>query len=78
MRIVAKIVMAEEQRKQLEIWTDARKVPRFFRDLAETKLQRGIFRNVPELLWTIEHYIAEHNRNPKPSSGPPKPLTYLI
>jgi hypothetical protein len=50
MRIATKIVMAEEQRKQLEIWTDGRKVPRFFRDLSETKLQRGTFRNVPELL----------------------------
>ena len=41
-------------------------VERFFRDLSENLLQRGVFRAVPELVHTIEQYIEKHNRYPKP------------
>ena len=41
-------------------------VERFFRDLSEQQLARGVFRSVPELIDTIETYIAHHNRDPKP------------
>ncbi len=30
------------------------------------RLRRGVFTNVPELLATIDKYIAHHNTNPKP------------
>ena len=41
-------------------------VERFFRDLSEQQLQRGVFPNVAELEQTIEHYVEQHNRDPKP------------
>ena len=41
-------------------------VERFFRDLSENRLRRGVFTSVPELVNAIDHYIAHHNVNPKP------------
>ena len=41
-------------------------VERFFRDLTENRLRRGVFRNVEELIKAIEDYIDQHNQNPKP------------
>lgn len=41
-------------------------VERFFRDLTTQQLRRGVFTSVPELIQTIDNYIAEHNQNPKP------------
>jgi transposase len=41
-------------------------VERFFRDLTQKQIRRGCFANVPELIATIEHYVAQHNINPKP------------
>ena len=41
-------------------------VERFFRDLTEKQLRRGVFRNVEELLDSIGAYIDNHNRQPKP------------
>lgn len=41
-------------------------VERFFRDLSEHQLQRGVFHNVTELEQTIAQYVAQHNRHPKP------------
>ena len=41
-------------------------VERFFRDLTEKQLRRGVFRNVEELLESIGKYIDNHNRQPKP------------
>ena len=41
-------------------------VERFFRDLTEKQLRRGVFRNVAELLESIGEYIDNHNRQPKP------------
>jgi len=41
-------------------------VERFFRDLSENQLQRGVFHNVPELEHTIEKYLVRHNSDPKP------------
>jgi hypothetical protein len=39
------------------------------------KLEESVFSRVAELTKTIQEYIAAHNQNPKPSSGPPKPTT---
>jgi transposase len=41
-------------------------VERFFRDLTENRLRRGIFTSVEALKQSIIAYIDEHNRNPKP------------
>ncbi len=41
-------------------------VERFFRDLTENRLRRGVFRNVEELIMAIGDYIDKHNENPKP------------
>jgi transposase len=41
-------------------------VERFFRDLTERRLRRGIFRDVEELIMAVGDYIDKHNDNPKP------------
>jgi transposase len=41
-------------------------VERFFRDLTENRLRRGVFRSVEELITSIFDYIDHHNDNPKP------------
>ena len=41
-------------------------VERFFRDLTEKRLRRGVFTGVPELVAAIDEYIAHHNIKPKP------------
>src|SRR5438874_1638092 len=41
-------------------------VERFFRDITQKQIRRGCFANVAELIETIEHYVAQHNSNPKP------------
>ena len=41
-------------------------VERFFRDLTENRLRRGVFRSVEELITAIFDYINHHNESPKP------------
>ena len=41
-------------------------VERFFRDISENRLRRGVFTSVPELVTAIDEYIVHHNTNPKP------------
>jgi transposase len=41
-------------------------VERFFRDLTQNRLRRGIFRDVEELILAIGDYIDKHNHKPKP------------
>jgi transposase len=41
-------------------------VERFFRDLTQQRLRRGIFRDVADLIMAIGDYIDSHNDNPKP------------
>jgi len=41
-------------------------VERFFRDITTTRIRRGVFRSVPDLVSAIKDYIAAHNKNPKP------------
>jgi transposase len=51
-------------------------VERFFRDLTQNRLRRGVFRDLEELIMAIGGYIDRHSENPlSPSSGPPVPLT---
>ena len=41
-------------------------VERFFRDISENRLRRGVFTSVPELVSAIDEYVAHHNTKPKP------------
>ena len=41
-------------------------VERFFRDLTESRLRRGVYRSVEELITAIFDYIDHHNESPKP------------
>lgn len=41
-------------------------VERWFRELTDKALRRGVFRSVPELVEAIESYLASHNDNPRP------------
>jgi transposase len=40
-------------------------VERFFRDITDKRLRRGVFTSVPELITAIDEYIAHHNTKPK-------------
>jgi transposase len=41
-------------------------VERFFRDLTENRLRRGVFRSVEDLITAIFDYVDHHNEKPKP------------
>jgi len=41
-------------------------VERWFRDLTDKNLRRGIFASVPDLIASIEAYLNAHNANPQP------------
>jgi transposase len=41
-------------------------VERFFRDLTQNRLRRGVFRDLEELITAIGTYIDRHNESPKP------------
>ncbi len=42
------------------------RVERFFHDLTQNQLCRGVFRDLEELILAIGNYIDRHNQNPKP------------
>ena len=41
-------------------------VERFFRDITDQQIRRGVFRSVAELVEVIYRYLEEHNKSPKP------------
>lgn len=41
-------------------------VERWFRELTDKALRRGVFPSVPDLITAIEDYLAAHNDNPRP------------
>jgi transposase len=41
-------------------------VERFFRDITDKRIRRGVFKSVSDLEAAIDEYIAAHNANPKP------------
>ncbi|HZA18295.1 MAG TPA: IS630 family transposase, partial [Pseudonocardiaceae bacterium] len=41
-------------------------VERWFRDLTDKSIRRGVFHNVNDLVTAIEDYLKAHNDNPKP------------
>ena len=43
----------------------ANMVERWFRDITDKRIRRGVFKNVPELIDAIQEYLDNHNQNPK-------------
>ena len=41
-------------------------VERFFRDLTEKRLRRGVFHSVPHLVAALEEYLVHYNHEPTP------------
>jgi transposase len=41
-------------------------IERFFRDLTQNRLRRGVFQDLEKLIMAIGEYIDGHNQNPKP------------
>ena len=41
-------------------------VERFFRDITQNRIRRGVFRSVPQLVAAIDNYVSQHNHDPKP------------
>jgi hypothetical protein len=50
-------------------------VERFFRDLTQNRLRRGVFRDFEELIMAIGDYIDRITGIPSHSSGPPRRAT---
>lgn len=40
-------------------------VERWFREITDKRIRRGIFRSVPELIAAIQEYLENHNQNPR-------------
>ena len=40
-------------------------VERWFREITDKRIRRGSFKNVPDLIAAIQHYIETHNQNPR-------------
>ena len=41
-------------------------VERFFRDLTQKRLRRGVFKSVPDLIAAISAYVNDHNQTSRP------------
>ena len=41
-------------------------IERWFREITQKRIRRGVFRSVPELVDAIMNYIEGHNQDPKP------------
>ena len=39
---------------------------RFFRDVTENRIRRGVFQDLEQLIMAIGDYIDRHNESPKP------------
>ena len=50
-------------------------VERFFRDLTQNRLRRGVFHDAEELVMAIGEFIDNTTRTPNPSYGQPRPPT---
>ncbi|MDE2314075.1 MAG: IS630 family transposase [Elusimicrobia bacterium] len=40
-------------------------VERWFREITDKRIRRGVFRSVPELIAAIDEYLDNHNQNPR-------------
>jgi len=44
-------------------------VERWFREITDKRIRRGIFKNVPQLIAAIQEYLDNHNQNPASLRG---------
>ena len=51
--------------KRLALPPELLSAKRFFRDLTQNRLRRGVFRDGEELIMAIGDYIGRHNQHPK-------------
>jgi len=51
-------------------------VERFFRDLTDQRLRRGVLTSLRKLIQAIDEYIAQYKTHPKSSSGPKVRATF--
>ncbi len=51
-------------------------IERWFRDLTDKCVRRGVFASVPELIDSIMAYIGAHNDDPNRSCGRPRPRIF--
>ena len=52
-------------------------VERWFREITDKRIRRGVFRSVKELIAAIEDYLAKHNENPQSFTWTAKAETIL-
>jgi transposase len=52
-------------------------VERFFRDITEERIRRGVFHSVDDLKTAIQEYLDHRNSNPKPYHWTAKTETIL-
>ena len=52
-------------------------VERFFRDITEHRIRRGVFRSVDDLETAIMDYVEHRNAHPKPYQWTAKPEVIL-
>ncbi len=52
-------------------------IERIFRDITEKHLRRGVFHRVPDLVESIEVYVAAYNQSPTPFVGTAKAADIL-
>ena len=52
-------------------------VERWFREITDKRIRRGVFRSVKELVAAIEDYLTKHNENPKSFTWTAKAETIL-
>jgi transposase len=50
-------------------------VERFFRDITQNRIRRGVSQDLEQLIMAIGVFIDGHNQTPRPSSGPPRQTT---
>ena len=53
------------------------RVERFFRDITEERIRRGVFRSVDDLETAIMDYVEHRNAHPKPYQWTAKPEAIL-
>lgn len=52
-------------------------VERWFRNITDNMITRGVFPNVKDLITKINAFVTEYNKNPKPYIGPRQPTLSL-
>ena len=54
---------ATHKHPRVKSWVNM--VERWFREITDKRIRRGVFQDVPELIAAIQEYLENHNQNPK-------------